>query len=143
MSSARERCAASFPRVKPRQEPVIFGPHQLITFASAALQARSVENYETTAFKVDDPFHLQIEGRRAHCSSLHPQHVGDELLCHRPLFACKAVQGHQHPASKSLAERVMQVADGALGNWFDETVTVSMTRQAVKDAPPYDPRRPP
>jgi hypothetical protein len=37
----------------------------------------------------------------------------------------------------------MQVADGALGNWFDETVTVSMTRQAVKDAPPYDPRRPP
>jgi hypothetical protein len=52
-----------------------------ITLAARVIQSISVQHMDVPAPIADQPCLLQFTGDHGHAAALHPQHLGQELLC--------------------------------------------------------------
>ena len=112
-----------------------------ISRSSANQRQTEMERRESERHARDDP-HLRscnaIIGHHSHASDGDIGHVAGMLIDEQTWAVRYLVidtsnwwLGHQVLIAPQWIEAV---------NWFDQTVTVSVTRQAVKDAPVYDPQ---
>jgi uncharacterized protein YrrD len=109
------------------------------SYANSGEGQREMEQRESTRHAQEDP-HLRscnaVIGYHIHASDGEIGHVAGMLIDEQTWAVRYLVVdtsnwwvGHQVLIAPQWIESV---------NWFDQTVAVSMTRQAVKDAPPYD-----